>query len=120
MSSLSDGFHISVITDHYSNPTIPVRRGALLGDCVSSLLFNLCFHTFIQFIHQEKCKQLVFSACNKLDCLFKLVHWFQLADDAAVVTTTEREHQLLLNSFTKWCQLSNMVIRVDKHPTFGI
>ena len=37
-----------------------------------------------------------------------------------MVTTNERENQLLLNCFTKWCQWSNMVIRVDKCVTFGI
>ena len=120
ISSLYDGFHTAVITDHYSTPTIPVRRGALQGDCLSPLLFNMCFNTFIQFIRQEKYKQLGFSANNKLDCLFQPLHWFQFADDAAVVTTNERENQLLLNCFTKWCQWSNMVIRVDKCLTFGI
>ena len=49
-----------------------------------------------------------------------ITHWFQFADDAAVVTTDERENQLLLNCFTKWCQWSNMIIRVDKCITFGI
>ena len=80
----------------------------------------MCFNTFIQFIRQEKYKQLGFSANNKLDCLFQPVHWFQFADDAAVVTTNERENQLLLNCSTKWCQWSGMVIRVDKCVTFGI
>ena len=80
----------------------------------------MCFNTFIQFVRQNKYKQLGFSAYDKLDCLFNPVHWFQFADDAAVVTTNERENQPLLNCFTKWCQWSNMVIRVDKCVTFGI
>ena len=120
LSSLYEGFHTAAITDHYSTPAIPVRRGVLQGDCLSPLLFNMCFNTFIQFIRQIKYKQLGFSAYDKLDCLFKPVHWFYFADDAAVVTTNERENQLLLNCFTKWCQWSNMVIRVDKCMTFGI
>ena len=32
----------------------------------------------------------------------------------------ERENQLLLNSFTKWCQWSAMKIRVDKCVAFGL
>jgi len=76
---------------------------------------DLSFNSFA-----KKNKQLGFSAYDKLDCLFKPVHWFQFADDAAVVTTNERENQLLLNCFTKWRQWSNMVIRVDKCVTFGI
>ena len=78
----------------------------------------MCFNTFIPFIRQEKYKQLDFSANNKLDCLF--LQLFQFADDAAVVTANERENQLLLNRFSKWCQWSNMVIRVDKCVIFGI
>ena len=48
------------------------------------------------------------------------LHWFQFADDAAVITTQESENQHLLNSFSVWCQLSNMFIRVEKCSTFGI
>ena len=120
ISSLYNGFHTSVITDHYLTSAIPVRRGVLQGDCLSPLLFNLFFNTFIQVIRQEKYKQLGFSAHDKLDCLFKPVHWFQFADYAAVVTTNEHENQLLLTCFTKWCLWSNMIIRVDKCLTFGI
>ena len=116
ISSLYDGFHTAAITHHYSMPAFPVRRGVLQGDCLSPLVFNMCFNTFIQFIRKEKYKQLGFSANNKLDCLFQPVHWFQFADDAAVFTTNERENQLFLTC----CRWSNMVIRVHKCVTFGI
>ena len=52
--------------------------------------------------------------------MFQPMHWFQFADDAAVVTSGEKENQLLLNCFTRWCQWANFVIRVDKCVTFGI
>ena len=80
----------------------------------------MCFNTSIQFIRQEKYKQLGFSSHDAFDCLFKRVNWFQFADDVAVVTTNERENQLLLNCFTKWCKWSDMVIKVDKCATFRI
>ena len=120
ISSLYDNFFTSIITDEFVTPAIPVNRGVLQGDCLSPLLFNMCFNTFIQFIRQEKYKQLGFSTHDENDRLFNPTHWFQFADDAAVVTTDERENQLLLNCFTKWCQWSNMIIRVDKCITFGI
>ena len=119
ISSLYDNFQTSIITDNFTTPAIPVGRGVLQGNCLSPLLFNMCFNTFFQFIKQEKYKQLGFSSRDATDRLFNLIHWFQFADDAAVVTTDERENQLLLNCFNKWCQWANMIIRVDKCVTFG-
>ena len=52
--------------------------------------------------------------------MFHPVHRFQFADDAAFITTDERENQLLLNCFSRWCQWACMLIRVDKCITFGI
>jgi len=80
----------------------------------------MCFNTFIQCIRQENYKSLCFSVNDQFDCLFKPVQWSHFDDDAAVVTTNWRENQHLSNCFTKWCQWSNMVIRVDKCLTFGI
>ena len=54
------------------------------------------------------------------NCMFQPVRWFQFADDAAVITSNEKENQLLLNCFTRWCQWAYMIIRVDKCTTFGI
>jgi hypothetical protein len=48
------------------------------------------------------------------------IHWFQFADDAAVITGQESENQHLLNRFAIWCQWADMIVRVDKCSTFGI
>ena len=82
------------------------------------IIINICLNTFIQFIKQEKYKQLGFSTHDSTDRLFNPIHWFQFADDAAVVTTDERENQLLLNCLTKWCQWANMIIKVDECITW--
>ena len=68
ISSLYTDFHTSVITDDYLTPAIPIRKGVLQGDCFSPLLLNPCFDTFLQYICQEKYKQLGFSSHNKLGC----------------------------------------------------
>ena len=120
ISNLYENFQTAIITDKFSSPAIPVGRGVLQGDCLSPLLFNMCFNKFIQVMKQEKYKQLGFSTHDSTDRLFNPIHWFQFADDAAVVTTDERENQLLLNCFTKWCLGADMIIRVDKCVTFGI
>ena len=109
-----------IISDNFISPAIPVGRGVLQEDCLSPLLFNMCFNTFIQSVKQGKYKQLGFSAHDATDRLFKPIHWFQYADDAAVITTDERENQLFLNCFIKWCQWADMIIRVDKCVSFGI
>ena len=75
----------------------------------------MCFNTFIQHINAQKYRQFGFSFQ-----LLNPVHWFQFADDAAVITSQESENQHLLNRFTVWCQWSDMIIRVDKCSTFGI
>ena len=50
ISSLYDGFHTAVITDHYSTPAVPVRHGVLQGDCLGLLLLTcaskLSFNSF--------------------------------------------------------------------------
>ena len=120
VSNLYTDFHTSIVTDNFRSPAIPVKRGVLQGDCLSPLIFNLCFNTFIQLVKQDKHKQLGFSPHDGNDRLLNPVHWFQFADDAAVVTSDERENQLLLNCFTRWCQWANMIIRVDKSVTVGI
>ena len=120
VTNLYTDFHSYILSDRFSTPAIPFKCGVLQGDCLSPLLFNLCFNTFIQFVKQEKYNQLGFSPHEDNDRLFHPVHWFQFADDAAVITTNERENHLLLNCFSRWCQWACMLIRVDKCTTFGI
>ena len=75
----------------------------------------MCLNTFIQHINVDKYRQFGFTL-NFLNP----IHWFQFADDAAVITGQESENQHLLNRFTIWCQWSNMLIRVEKCSTFGV
>jgi hypothetical protein len=75
----------------------------------------MCFNTFIQHIKTDKYRQFGFSLQ-----FLNPIHWFQFADDAAVISSQESENQHLLNRFSIWCQWSNMIIRVDKCSTFGI
>ena len=47
IKSLYTDFHTAIITSDFSTPFIQVGRGVLQGDCLSPLLFNMCFNTFI-------------------------------------------------------------------------
>ena len=78
------------------------------------------FNAFIQHIKSEKYRQLGFWKSSENGIPLNPIHWFQFADDAAVVSGQEKENQMLLNRFTIWCQWAQMIIRVDKCSTFGI
>ena len=120
ISSLYLDFNTCIITDKFQTPAIPLRHGLLQGDCLNPLLFKLCFNTFIQYIKSDKYKQLGFSPRDGNDRMFQPVHWFQFADNAAVVTGGEKENQILLNCFSRWCQWANFIVRVDKCVTFCV
>ena len=93
VKSLYSDFKTSIITSEFSTPIIPVGRGVLRD----------CFNTFIQHIKTNKCRQLGFSLKNN-DLLLHPKHWFQFADDAAVITSQESENQNLLHRFSIWCK----------------
>ena len=86
--NLYTDFKTAIITNQLSTPAIPVHRGVLKDACLSPLLFNMCFNTFIQFIKAEKFKQLGFSDHDGTNHLFNPVHWFQFADDAGVISSS--------------------------------
>ena len=52
--NLYTDFQTSIITEQFNTPFITVNRGVLQGDCLSPLLFNMAFNTFIQHIKSEK------------------------------------------------------------------
>ena len=68
IKSFYTNFKTSIITSNFNTPFIQVGHGVLQGDCLSPLLFNLCFNTFIQHIKSEKYQQFSFShkLLNKL------------------------------------------------------
>ena len=75
----------------------------------------MCFKTFIRYISAENFQKLGF----KHNLTINPRHWFQYADDASITSGLERKNQILLNAFSRWCEWSMMIIRVDKCKTFG-
>ena len=92
ISSLYTDSQTSIITEQFSTPFITVGRGVLQGDCLSPLLFNMSFNTFIQHIKLEKYRQLRFWKLSENGTPLNPIHWFQFADDAAVISGQEREN----------------------------
>ena len=104
VQSLYSNFSTSVITSEYQTPFITVGRSVLQGDCLSSLLSNMCFNTFIPHIKYEKYRQVGFFEKHNFVSGLHPTHWFQFADDAAVINNLKHENQNLLNWFAIWCQ----------------
>ena len=109
-------FSTAIAYDAFVTDFILVGRGALQGDCLSPLAFNMDINTFIQFIKNEKYQQFGYNFIKYMISR----HWYQFADDEAVVTGLEHENQVLLNAFNSWCTWADMVIRVDKCHSFGM
>ena len=84
--------------------------------CLSPLLFNLVVNTLVECIKQEKVNCLGYVSSE----LILPRHWFQFADDTAIVSALEEDNQHLCNGFSKWTMWADLVIRVDKCHTFGI
>ena len=76
----------------------------------------MCINTLIKCIEDERVRSIGYCYCDYLQPR----HWFQFADDTAMVITSEEDNQALLNVFTKWYHWSGIHIRVDKCSTFGI
>lgn len=73
-------------------------------------------NTFIQRIGSKNFEQIGYRFLKFLSPR----HWYQFADDAAVITGLESENQILLNEFSRWCTWAKMTIRIDKCHSFGM
>ena len=74
IKSLYSGFQTSILTAEYNTPFITVGRGVLQGDCLSPLLFNMCFNTFIQHIKEDHYNQCGFHIKNNYASSLRPVH----------------------------------------------
>ena len=113
---LYNDFHLSIITNDFHTKYIAVEKGVLQGDSFSPLIFNLIINTFIQCIKEEKFTNFGYHTVKG----FLPRNCFQFVDDAVAVTSLERENQILLNLFSKWCRWSEMTIKASKCHSFGI
>ena len=99
IENLYTDFSVSIITKGFITKPISVERGVLQGDCLSPLLFNLCVNSLIRTTNDEKLKCLGYVN----NATMNPRHWFQFADDTAIISAHEQDNQLLCNVFNKWC-----------------
>ena len=53
VTSLHTDFHSYIISDGFSTPAFLFKRGVLQGDCLSPLLFNMCFNTLYNLLNKK-------------------------------------------------------------------
>ena len=110
------GYYTAIATDSFVSDFIHVGKGVLQGDCLSPLLFNMVINTSF---NESKGKNSNSFGYKFLKYLTPR-HWYQFADDAAVITGMENHNQTLLNEFSRWCTWTKMSIRIDKCHSFGM
>ena len=86
----------------------------------SAPICSTCVSIPLYILVDKRNKQFGFPPHDENDRLYNPIHWFQFADNVAVVTKDERENKLLLNCFTNWCQWSMMKIRANKCVASGL
>ena len=96
LKALYGDFYTSIATKLYATNFIKFSKGVLQGDCLSPLLFNLIINSFIQHAKSTELNQLGYHFLKGL--LSR--HWYQFADDVAIVTAMESINQVLLNKFS--------------------
>ena len=116
ISSLYSDCDISILTDSFMTSSIRVHRCVLQSDTLSPLLFNLIINTLINTIKSERIECTGYFHQN---CLGPK-HWFQFADDTAIVTALASDNQHLCDVFLKWTSWADLTIKVSQCHTIGI
>ena len=102
VQNLYDNYTISNGTKSFITNPIRVGKGVLQGDCLSPLLFNMCINTLIKFIEDERIRSIGYCYCDYLQPR----HWFQFADDTAMVITS---HQRKITKHLLMFSLSGVI-----------
>ena len=76
----------------YTTGPINVERGVFQGDCLSPLLFNLCFNTMIQTVKQKKMNCLGYI----FDYALQSRHWLQFGMIKNVSQSVQFEPNLVI------------------------
>ena len=93
-----------------------MEKGVLQGTCFSPLIFNLIINTFIQSVKHEQFEQIGYKFMRYLTSR----RWYQFPDDAAVISGLESENQIVLNFFSRWFSLADMIIREGSKNNLGV
>ena len=96
--------YISIAVNNEWTNAVKVDKGVLQGDPSSPLLFNLCFNTLMSTLLQPEYTKLGYYSRAWNSSMSR--SWLQFADDAAIVASSVRNAQCLLNVFQAWCSWS--------------
>ena len=111
-NSVYNESYISIAVNKLWTAPVRVDRGVLQGDRSSPILFNLCFNSLLVVLTKPE--------YTSLGCYTRAMHnsqarsWLQFVDDAAIVASSVKNAQCLLNLFQAWCSWSGLEVRHDK------
>ena len=105
-SELYSGFSISIATKTFVTSHLQVEKGVLQVVCLSPLLFNMLFNMLFNTFIQTLTTSNEFDQLNyRYDNIIQPRNWFQFADDAAAVTSSEYENKNFIERVYQVVQL---------------
>jgi Reverse transcriptase (RNA-dependent DNA polymerase)/zinc-binding in reverse transcriptase len=116
-SIYSNSFISIAVNKKWTDP-VRVDRGVLQGDPSSPILFNLCFNSLMVTLKQPEYINLGYYTKSTNNSVAR--SWLQFADDAAIVASSVKNAQCLLNLFQAWCHWSGLEVRHDKCAAFAM
>ena len=90
--SIYDNFEVTVSCNNWWSDAMVVERGVLQGDPASPLIFNLCFNILMRTLNSQKHRELGYEWDDVKGR--RCTSWLQYADDAAIVSSSEKAHRL--------------------------
>jgi Reverse transcriptase (RNA-dependent DNA polymerase)/zinc-binding in reverse transcriptase len=117
-NSIYSNSYISIAVNKEWTDPVRVDRGVLQGDPSSPILFNLCFNSLMVTLKQPEYTSLGYYSKSMNKSIAR--SWLQFADDAAIVASSVKNAQCLLNLFQAWCHWSGLEVRHDKCAAFAM
>ena len=115
IGNLYSNFRTSIITKSLQTPVTTVGKGVLQGDSLGPLIFKICFTTFTKYISDPKFTQFGSPQIFEIHCIS-----FTLPTTQPLLSAYMMRVKIMLNHFSRWCTLGDIIMRIDKCSSFGI
>ena len=89
-------------------------KGVQQGENLSPLLFSIFLNDVEQYIHENHCNGVNIEYEENALIMFLKIAILLYADDTVLIADTHRDMQLLLDSFSEYCNTWKLKINIDK------